>query len=87
MKPWVILKKGKLMTSLGKRASDNKQEVVILEEWIWMTYFLNSSVAVAEAEDNNSFISISEDLVVIMEAILVINNSSNKLKTFLKIQT
>ena len=75
------------MTSLGKKASDNKQEVVILEEWIWMTYFLNSSVAVAEAEDNNSFNSISEDLVVIMEAILVINNSSNKLKTFLKIQT
>ena len=44
-------------------------------------------MAEAEAEDNNSFISISEDLVVIMEAILVINNSSNKLKTFLKIQT
>ena len=57
-----------------------------------MTYFLNSSVAVAvvsqvEAGDINSSNSILEDLVVIMEAISDINNSSNKLKTFLRIRT
>jgi hypothetical protein len=44
-------------------------------------------VSQVEAGDSNSSNSILEDLVVIMEAISVINNSSNKLKTFLKIRT
>ena len=76
------------MTSLERRASDNKQEEVILEEGIWTTYFPNSLVAGAafQVEDSNSSISILEDLVVIKEDLLVINNSNNNLKTFLKIR-
>ena len=78
------------MTSLEKRASDNKQEEVMLEDRIWTTYFLNSSVVVVtqvEVADNNSSISILEDLVVMREVLSVINNSSNNFKTFLKIRT
>jgi hypothetical protein len=44
-------------------------------------------VSQVEAGDINSSNSILEDLVVIMEAISDINNSSNKLKTFLRIRT
>lgn len=89
MKPWVILKKGKLMTNLERRDYDNKQEEVILEEWIWMTYFLNSLavVSLVEVVGNNSSISISEDLEVIKEVISVINNNNSSMKTFLKIRT
>ena len=56
------------MISLERRASDNKQEEVILEEGIWTTYFPNSLVAGAasQVEDSNSSISILEDLVVIL---------------------